>query len=92
MLTQEEIEKFTVSKEDKVDALSNIVHKLKSVREDLYSAIFDRMPFSPNDEWQDEADKVFWHSEGMDRLFSIDNMLKTTQDLAVAAMKELQAR
>ena len=92
MLTQEEIEKFTVSKEDKVDALLNVVHKLESIRDDLYSTIFDRMPFSANDDWQDEADKVFWHSEGMEKLLSIDNMLRTTRELAVAGMQELEAR
>ena len=92
MLTQEDIEMFTVSKEVKLEALLNVIHKLGDIRADLYTAIFDRMPFSANDDWQDEADKVFWHSEGMDKLLSIDNMLRTTRELAVAGMQELEAR
>ena len=92
MLTQEEIEKFTVTKKDKIEALLNVIHKLGDIRADLYTAIFDKMPFSANDEWQDEADKVFWHTEGMDKLLAIDNMLRTTRELAVAGMQELEAR
>lgn len=90
MLSSEDIEMLTVPKSQKIDALFDVLHKLEDADEILYEAVFGHMPFSTNDEWQDEADKVFWHSEGMHEINEVSFALRNVRDLAQHAIHILE--
>ena len=68
MLSNEDIQRFSLHSGDKIDALFDVVHRIEDIREDLNYSIFSNMPFSPDDEWQEEANKLFWDSDGMHEL------------------------
>ena len=89
MLSQKDIEMLTVPKETKLHALFDVLRKLEEAEEILWEAIYDYMPMSENDAWQDEADKLFWHSEGMNEINDMDFALRKTRDLAHHAIHVL---
>ena len=90
MLSQKDIETLTVPKNAKLDALFEVLHKLEDVDELLRDAIYDYMPMSENDEWQDEADEFFWHSEGMGEINDVAIALRKAYDLARHAIHVLE--
>ena len=90
MLSQKDIETLTVPKNAKLDALFDVLHKLDDADEILRDAIYDYMPMSENDVWQDEADKYFWHSEGMGEINDVAITLRKACDLARHAIHVLE--
>ena len=90
MLSNEDIKKLTVPKNAKLDALFDVLHKLEDADEILDDAVYGFVPFSPNDEWQNEADNFFWHSEGMKEINDVALALSKARDLARHAIHVLE--
>ena len=90
MLSQKDIETLTVPKNAKLDALFDVLRKLEDANEILDEEIYGFVPFSSNDEWQNEADKYFWYSEGMGEINDVAIALGNTRDLARHAIHVLE--
>ena len=90
MLSQKDIEMLTVPKETKLHALFDVLRKLNDADELLREAIYDYMPMSENDVWQDEADRYFWNTEGMDEINKVSITLGKACDLARLAIHVLE--
>ena len=82
MLSNEDIERLTVSKEDKLNALGEVLHKLDEANDILFDAVYGYMPFSADSEWQDEADKFFWGSAGMHEINDVACAILKARDFA----------
>ena len=68
MLTQKEIEMFTVPKENKIHALNDVIQFLNDADKVLGDCVYGYMPLCADDKKQDEADYVFWNSPCMDEI------------------------
>lgn len=90
MLTQEEIQKIPVSRWAKLGAMYTVVKALEELGAVLRETIYDYMPMSLDEDWQDEADKVFWNSEAMEEINEVDCALIYARDLALHAINHLE--
>ena len=90
MLSNEDIEMLTVPKRVKLDALFDVLSRLEVADAILDDAVYGFVPFSPNEEWQNEADKFFWHSEGMSEINDVAIVLSKARDLARHAIHVLE--
>ena len=90
MLSNEDIEKLTVPKKVKLDALFDVLSRLEVADAILDEAVYRFVPFSSNDEWQNEADKIFWNSEGMKEINDVALALSKARDLARHAIHVLE--
>ena len=90
MLSNEDIEMLTVPKNAKLDALFDVLNKLNDADEILDDAVYGFVPFSSNEEWQNEADNFFWHSEGMKEINDVAIVLSKARDLARHAIHVLE--
>ena len=90
MLSQKDIETLTVPKNAKLDALFDVLNKLNDADEILDDAVYGFVPFSSNEEWQNEADNFFWHSEGMKEINDVAIALSKARDLAKHAIHVLE--
>lgn len=90
MLSQEEIQMFTVSVRAKLGATYTVHQALDELDAVLRETIYDYMPMSADDEWQDEADKVFWNSEGMHEINDVDCAIRHACELTLHAIHLLE--
>ena len=82
MLTQKEIQLFTVPKSSKIHALYDVILYLNEADDVLNDYVYRYMPFSADSEWQDEADNFFWNSEGMHEINDVACAIRKARDLA----------
>ena len=85
-----DIQRLTVSRENKLNALVEVIHKLEEADDILRDAIYGYMPFSADSEWQDEADKFFWNSEGMHEINDVACAIRNARGLALHAIHALE--
>ena len=90
MLSNDDIQRLTVSKEDKIDALVEAMNKLEEADYILNEAVYAYMPFSADSQWQDEADHFFWNSEGMHEINEVVCAIVKARDLARHAVHVLE--
>ena len=90
MLSNEDIQRLTVSKEDKIDALLEAINKLDEADYIINEAVYAYMPFSADSQWQDEADHFFWNSEGMHEINEVVCAIVKARDLALHAVHVLE--
>ena len=86
MLSKDDIERLTVSKENKLHALVDVIRKLDDADDILSEAVYGYMPFSVDSEWQDEADSFFWNSEGMHEINDVACAIVKARDFALHAI------
>ena len=90
MLSKEDIQRLTVSNEDKLHALADVIRKLDEADYILNDAVYGYMPFSADAQWQDEADKFFWNSEAMHEINDVACAIVKVRDLALHAIHILE--
>ena len=90
MLSNEDIQRLTVPKNVKLDALFDVLSRLEVADAILDDAVYRFVPFSSNDEWQNEADKIFWYSEGMKEINDVALALSKARDLTRHAIHVLE--
>ena len=90
MLSKDDIQRLTVSNEDKLHALVDVIRKLDEADHILNDAVYGYMPFSSDSQWQDEADKYFWNSEGMHEINDVACAIRNARGLALHAIHALE--
>lgn len=90
MLSNEDIQRLTIPKKVKVEALFFVLNRLEDADDILDDAIYRFAPFSSDDEWQNEADQIFWHSEGMREIDKVVLALSKASELAKHAIHVLE--
>ena len=90
MLSKEDIQRLTVAREDKLAALDEVFLKLEKADYILNEAVYRYMPFSSDSQWQDEADKFFWNSEGMHEINDVACAIRNARGLALQAIHALE--
>ena len=82
MLTQKEIQLFSVPKENKILALNDVIQFLDDADNVLGENIYGYMPLCQDDKMQDEADNVFWNSPCMDEINEVAVSIGRIRDFA----------
>ena len=90
MLTQKEIEMFTVPKENKIHALGEVIQFLNDADNVFGKNIYGYMPLCADEQKQYEADNVFWSSELMDEINDVACAIVKVRDLALHAIHILE--
>ena len=90
MLSNDDIQRLTVSNENKLHALDVVLLKLDEANDFLFNAVYGYMPFSPDSDWQDEADKLFWGSAGMHEINDTACAILKARDFARHAVLVLK--
>ena len=89
MLTQKEIQMFTVPKENKILALVDVIQFLDDADNVLGENIYGYMPLCQDEQKQDEADNVFWSSELMDEINDVAVSIGKIRDFAKQVLRSL---
>ena len=89
MLTQKEIDMFTVPKENKILALLDVIQFLDDADKVLADCVYGYMPLCADDKKQDEADLVFWSSELMDEINDVAVSIGKIRDFAKQVLRSL---
>ena len=90
MLTQKEIDMFTVPKENKILALHDVIQFLDDADNVLGKNIYAYMPLCSDDKMQDEADNVFWNSEAMDEINEVAVAIIKIRDFTLNVLRSLR--
>ena len=89
MLTQKEIEMFTVPKENKIHALGEVIQFLNDADNVFGKNIYGYMPLCADEQKQYEADNVFWSSELMDEINDVAVSIGKIRDFAKQVLRSL---
>ena len=90
MLSNDDIQRLSVSKKDKLYALFNVLSKIDEADCILDDVVYRHMPFSEDTKWLDEAAKYFWNSECMQEINDVSRAIGNARSLVHHAIHALE--